>query len=185
MTFTTIKFRTALLLACILAPSAMAADDPPIFTTEECAVLPWPIPFATGKAELSSFAIHRLDDLAAAWRVDPGPILASGRVDGQEDTRGETLSAQRLRVVLRALEDRGVARGSTWSRDDGGSAGVAPNTPGQPEPQNRTVWIELPSQGTTCARRLSEQRRAWIARHCFGKTAAEQGRCESTLDALR
>ena len=46
-----------------------------------------------------------------APRRRPLPLLAYGRIDGQEDRPGQALSSQRLTVVLKALEDRGVPRG--------------------------------------------------------------------------
>ncbi len=172
-------------LLCALGTSMpVEAAEPPVWTTEECSAHPWPIPFATDQTTLSPFAIQRLDKLVTAWRLDGGPLLASGRVDGQEDRPGQALSARRLKVVLEALEDRGVPEGALWSRDDHGTAGVAPNAAGQPEPQNRTVWIEMPNEGTNCAHRLAGQRRDWIAKNCLAGGHGDPATCKSTLELL-
>lgn len=114
-----------------------------------------------------------------------GRLLASGRVDGQEDRPGQTLSSERVRVVMKALTDRGVPERDLRSRDDDGIAGVAPNVAGTPEPQNRTVWIELPNQGKNCARRLEDRRLDWIARNCLVGGCGDQATCRSTVDPLR
>lgn len=173
------------LLLCVLTASAPAiAADPPPFGTEECAAHPWPIPFSTSQATLSPFAIQRLDAVAGAFRADPGPVLASARVDGQEDHAGQRLSAQRLAVVLKALEDRGLPAAALWGRDDGGRAGVVPNSAGEPEPQNRTVWIELPSEGSACTRRLADQRREWVMLHCLAGGHGDPVLCATNLKLL-
>lgn len=173
------------LLVCLLTASTPAvAADPPPFGTEECATHPWPIPFGTGQAVLSPFAVQRLDTFAGAFRVDPGPVLASARVDGQEDRPGQKLSAQRLAVVFKALEDRGLPVAALWGRDDGGNAGVVPNIPAQPEPQNRTVWIELPSEGSSCARRVARDRREWVTRNCLSGGHGDRDLCATTLNLL-
>ena len=172
------------LLCALGTTTPTKATEPPIWTTEECSSLPWPIPFATDQTTLSPFATQRLDKLVTAWRTDGGPLLASGRVDGQEDHPGQALSAQRLKVVLRALEDRGVPAGVLWGRDDHGTAGVAPNAAGQPEPQNRTVWIEMPNEGLNCAHRLAEQRRDWVAKNCLAGGHGDPATCKSTLELL-
>ena len=179
--------RCALLTPLLCAVGTITptrAAEPPVWTTEECSAHPWPIPFATGQTTLSPFATQRLDKLVAAWRLDGGPLLASGRVDGQEDHPGQALSAQRLKVVLRALEDRGVPEGAFWGRDDHGTTGVAPNAPGQSEPQNRTVWIEMPNEGLNCAHRLADQRRAWVAKNCLAGGHGDPATCKSTLELL-
>lgn len=161
------------------------ASDAPVYNTEECSGLPWIIPFATGQTTLSLFANQRLDKLVTTWRADGGPLLASGRVDGQEDRPGQTLSSKRLRVVMKALTNRGVPERDLWSRDDHGIAGVAPNVAGTPEPQNRTVWIELPNQGKNCARLLEDRRLDWITRNCLVGGRGDQATCRSTLDLLK
>ena len=179
--------RCALITFLLCAPgtiTSVKAAEPPVWTTEECSAHPWPIPFDTGHVTLTPFATRRLDKLVAAWRRDGGPLLASGRVDGQEDHPGQALSAQRLKAVLRALEDRGVPEDALWSRDDQGRAGVARNVPGQPEPQNRTVWIEMPNESLNCARRLAEQRRDWVAKNCLAGGHGDPATCKSTLELL-
>ncbi len=172
------------LLCALGSITPSTAAEPPVYGTEECSAHPWPIPFATGQTTLSPFATQRLDKLATAWRLDGGPLLASGRVDGQEDRPGQALSSQRLTVVLKALEDHGVPGGALWGRDDHGAAGVAPNVTGQPEPQNRTVWIEMPNEGTNCARRLADQRRDWVAKNCLAGGHGDPATCRSTLELL-
>ena len=79
------------------------AAQPPVYGIEECSPHPWPIPFATGQTTFSPFATRCLNKLAIAWRLDGGPFLASGRMDGQEDRPGQPLSSQRLKVVLKTL----------------------------------------------------------------------------------
>ena len=174
----------ALLLLASGAVTPVVAAQPPVFGTEECSAHSWLIPFPPGRPTLGPFAMQRLDKLVAAWRMDPGPILASGRVDGQEDHPGQDLSSRRLAVVLRALADRGLPAAALWGRDDHGTAGVAPNTPGQPEPQNRAVWIEMPDEGTACSHRLANQRRDWISRNCLAGGHGDPGTCRSFLELL-
>ena len=72
--------------------TARAADPFPAYATDACSANPWLIPFDPGQAELSDVAQGRLDALVAAWHVDAGPLLASGRVDGAEDGRYPGLS---------------------------------------------------------------------------------------------
>ena len=154
---------------CITAAAALSqpSSDPfPTYATGECAAHPWIIPFSEGKAELGQFARTRLDELAEAWRTDPGPMLASGRVDGIEEERYPNLARQRLNVLASAMERRGVPRGDLWLRDDGGSNGFSPNEPDVEEPQNRIVLVQLPTEGEQCAHKLAKARMDWLRRNC-------------------
>ena len=174
----------AALLCALSSVTRTRAAEPPVYGTEECSAHPWIIPFAVGQITLSPFAVQRLDKLVTAWRIDGGPLLASGRVDGQEDQPGQTLSSQRLKVVLKALEDRGVPERALWGRDDRGAAGIAPNVTGHSEPQNRTVWIEMPNEGIHCAQGLADQRRDWVAKNCLLGAHGDPVVCKSTLELL-
>ena len=178
------SFVTLLVLQLAPVQSIAADDPPPPYVPDTCGPLPWIIGFNTNSATMTPFARKRLDALAAAWHAEPGPVLASGRVDGQEDRPGETLSARRLRVVVAALEDLGVPAASIWPRDDAGRAGLVPNAPGVSEPQNRTVWIEAPSQGHRCLQAKAAKLKAWIRRRCLPAAPGDQAACEETSARL-
>ncbi len=118
-----LRVSLAVLLALQLTTmTSSAADSPPPFIPNTCGPLPWIIGFDTGSTTLTPFARKRLDALVAAWYAEPGLVLASGRVDGQEDHPDEILSARRLAVVVAALEDLGLSSTAIWPRDDAGRA---------------------------------------------------------------
>ena len=165
-------------------PAPAATDQPPPYIPDTCGPRPWIIGFETGSTTLTPFASRRLDALVSAWHAEPGPLVASGRVDGQEDHPGETLSAERLKVVLKALEERGLPTTAIWPRDDAGRAGLVPNGPGISEPQNRTVWIEAPSQGHQCLQTKADKLKAWIKQHCLPAASEDLAACGETLDRL-
>ena len=180
-----LRASVAVLLALRLAPvPSLAADAPPPYIPDTCGPLPWIIGFDTGSTALTPFARKRLGALVTAWHAEPGPMLASGRVDGQEDHPGETLSARRLEVVVEALEDLGVPATIIWHRDDAGRTGLVPNAPGMSEPQNRTVWIEAPSQGQQCLQAKADKLKAWIKQHCLPAASGDRAACGETLDRL-
>jgi hypothetical protein len=162
--------------------NAQAADPYPVYATDTCGSNAWLIPFDEGKAELGEFAQKRLGDLVAAWRVDAGPLLASGRVDGREEGRYPGLSQRRLQAVVQALIKRGVPADSIWTRDDGGKNGFVENQPSVSEPQNRIVLATLARGGDQCARNMVKARHDWLERNCsFSHPKAGKVACDDAL----
>ena len=152
---------------CQSEPAIAQGDDPfPAYAADACSSNPWLIPFDQGKAELSDFAQKRLDGLVAAWHVDGGPLLASGRVDGTEEGHDPGLAQRRLQAVSDALIKRGVPPDAIWTRDDGGEQGFVENRPGVSEPQNRIVLASLARSGDQCARNVAKARTDWLRRNC-------------------
>ena len=162
--------------------AAQAAASFTAYATDACAANPWLIPFDQGTAQLSNFAQKRLDELVAAWHVDAGPLLASGRVDGMEDGQYLDLSQMRLRTVTQALVTRGIPPDAIWTRDDGGKHGFTENRPGVSEPQNRIVLITLPRSGEQCAHKIAKTRTDWIRRNCLSSNVeASKAACDDAL----
>ncbi len=185
-----VPFRWILFGATILAASvchaelatAQAVDPFPVYATDACSSNPWLIPFDQGKAELNDFARRRLDALVAAWRVDAGPLLASGRVDGTEEGHYPGLSQRRLQVVVQALVKRGMPADAIWTRDDGGERGFVENEPGVSEPQNRIVLATLARGGDQCARNMVTARHDWLVRNCSpSHPKADKTACDDAL----
>ena len=179
----------AMLLVAALCQAKLAtaqvADPFPAYATDACSSNPWLIPFDQGKAELSDFAQKRLDGLVAAWHVDAGPLLASGRVDGMEEGHYPGLSQRRLQAVLEALVKRGVPPDAIWMRDDGGERGFVENQPGVSEPQNRIVLATLARGGDQCARNMAKARTDWLGRNCsLSHPKAGKAACDDALSRL-
>ena len=178
---------TLLIAICSQAKPTMAqpVDPFPVYATDACASGPWLIPFDQGKAELGDFAQKRLDGLVAAWHVDAGPLLASGRVDGMEEGHYPGLSQRRLQVVVQALVKRGVPSDAIWARDDGGDHGFAENQPGVSEPQNRIVLATLARGGDQCAWSMVKARHEWLGRNCSpSHPRASKAACDNALSRL-
>ncbi len=164
----TLLTATTLLAAFGQAPLARAqpADTFPVYATDACSSNPWLIPFDQGSAELSDFARKRLDGLVAAWHVDAGPVLASGRIDGAEEGHSPDLSKHRLEVIVDALTKRGMPAYTIWTRDDGADHGFVQNLRGVSEPQNRIVLLTFARGGEQCSRNLVRARAEWVQRNC-------------------
>ncbi len=167
-------------------PCAAQTPDPfPTYATDACSSHPWLIPFKESSADLDDFARKRIDALVKAWRVDGGPVLQSGRVDGTEESRYPDLAGRRLRTVTKALEERGIPPEALWARDDGGSRGFTDNEPGVSEPQNRIVLATLPRTGERCARTLVENRLGWLRRNCsMSEPKAGKVACDNAMARL-
>ena len=173
------------MLVAVSPCSGQSADPFPVYATDACSSNSWLIPFDQGKAGLGAFAQQRLDDVMAAWHVDYGPILASGRVDGNEEGHDPGLAQRRLQIVAEALIKRGLPGDAIWTRDDGGQHGFVENRPGLSEPQNRIVLLVLARGGDQCARNLAKARAQWLGRNCSpSHRKAAAAACEEAMSRL-
>ena len=175
----------ALAFVSLHAAHAQGKDPFPAYVADACQANPWIIPFDQGSAELRDFARKRLIELVTAWRMDGGPLLSSGRVDGTEERRFSGLAQRRLDAVAAALAGVGVPRNLLWERDDAGSEGFVQNQPGVSEPQNRIVLVVLPHGGEQCARKEAKARIDWLRRNCsvsYPKVDAKA--CDNALSRL-